>query len=157
MLLNYYSYALLFTLQLLLIGCGKPSPVAQNAMDLLSIEVVSSEPVEFWVFNGVIDAAIAAGEKWPQEPVTVVRKFLGGATVMESVFVLEGPGGNPSSLKFIVISKGFSDDSVAGERVEGTMELIDDYERNWKITGARSSQRCWDDRGHQHFSTKPCV
>ena len=58
MLLNHYVYALLLFLQLLLIGCGKPSPEAQNAIDLLSIEVVSSEPIEFEVFNGMIDATI---------------------------------------------------------------------------------------------------
>ena len=58
MLLNHYSYTLLLLLQLLLIGCSKPSPEAQNAIDLLSIEVVSSEPIEFEVFNGMIDATI---------------------------------------------------------------------------------------------------
>ena len=157
MLLNYYSYALLLSLQLLFIGCSKPSPEAQNAIDLLSIEVVSSTPKDFSVFNGVIDAAISAGEKWPQEPVMIVRKFLEGEINNESVFVFKKQRENAHYLNFIVINNGFSDDSVAGERIEGTLELIDVYTRNWRITGAHSSRRCWDDRGHQHFSTKPCV
>ena len=55
----------------------------------------------------------------------------------------------------VVDAVGIGDDSIAAQRVAVDMMQADDL--TFDLTRASWTQRCWPGRGHQDFSTKPCV
>jgi hypothetical protein len=54
-----------------------------------------------------------------------------------------------------VTNRGLPDDSVEAGRFR--VRLAEQADGTWRVTQARWSQKCWPGRGHQDFSTVPCV
>jgi hypothetical protein len=54
-----------------------------------------------------------------------------------------------------VTSWGLPDDSVEAARFR--VRLAEQADGTWRVTQATWSQKCWPGRGHQDFSTVPCV
>jgi hypothetical protein len=127
---------------------------AETASDLLRLPVSSQREKPFADFNRTAAEAASRGEDWPQDPVLFARRFSGRHSERIGAWSMEGTGERPSRYRLVVISDGFLDDSVRGERLE--MLLVRSAGEYWQVGEARSSVRCWEDRGHQDFSGEPC-
>ncbi len=148
----YYSIVLILLMGVT--ACDQPSTVAGAGLELLSLQVTSSEQVEFSAFNETLAMAGSKGEPWARDPVDIVRRFVHWGRGQEAVLLFKGEGESPSRYEFVAISNGFHDDSVRGERFDITLEA--DSRQTWRVTSATTSWRCWPGRGHQSYGTQPC-
>jgi hypothetical protein len=135
-------------------GCSNRSSATGDAAELLSIQVDSSQQQEFSDFNRTIPQALAAGEAWPSDPVSLVHRFARWSSERLGVWVVNGTGERPSRYRIVVITDGLPDDSVRGKRLDVSLER--GSETSWRITDAKASWRCWPGRGHEVFSSQPC-
>lgn len=126
----------------------------EAAGELLRVPVKSQREKPFADFNRSAAEAAGRGEDWPQDPVLFARRFSGRHSERLGAWSMEGTGERPSRYRLVVISDGFLDDSVRGERLE--LLLVRGAGEFWQVAEARSSIRCWEDRGHQDFSAEPC-
>lgn len=60
-----------------------------------------------------------------------------------------------SGTKATIIFDGIQDDSVRAYRFD--IDLNKTSDNMWQLQDIIESWRCWDDRGHQDFSIKPCA
>lgn len=77
-----------------------------------------------------------------------------GAPLHVEVLPTEGGVESPSRVMVTVDRGGFSDDSVEGDRHR--FDMLRQNEQ-WTIQRAGRQIRCQPGRGHQSFSTQPCI
>ena len=147
-------YSIYFILLLGIAACDKPSTVTGTGLELLSVQVTSSEQIDFSTFNEALAVAGSKGEQWAKDPVAIVRRFVHWGRGQEAVLLFKGVGEIPNRYEFVAISNGFQDDSVRGERFDITLEA--DSRQIWRVTSATTSWRCWPGRGHESYGAKPC-
>jgi hypothetical protein len=125
-----------------------------TASELLRVPVSNQREKPFEEFNRQAREAAARGDAWPRDPILLTRQFSGRHSERVGAWSMEGSGERPSRYRIVAISDGFLDDSVRGERLE--VLLTRGPDEVWQIAEARTSVRCWEDRGHQDFSGEPC-
>lgn len=90
-------------------------------------------------------------------PVTAATEFLRldrtGAATTSLVARREGEQASPA--RVTVTLDRLLDDSVRAQRYDLVLDLAG--EDTWKLVSGVATQRCWPGRGHQTFSTDPCV
>ncbi len=100
---------------------------------------------------------LAEYDEYARSPVIAATEFLRldrttGAATTSVVAEATAEGSGPTTVT--VTLDGLPDDSVRAQRY--VLVLGPDGD-NWKLTSAVTAQRCWPGRGHQTFSTEPCV
>lgn len=117
-------------------------------------------PVESHGFNARIKAARDRNEAWVDRPIQISLLFVedrgGAAIARREQIVLEKNTTDPDVDVTVTIERfGFSDDSVAGDKYAIALKAYPD--EGWRIESARFGWRCWDGRGHTHYSQEPCI
>ena len=109
------------------------------------------------VFNDKIAKAAAANESWVKEPFLVLASITGPFSEMRSrkVEMVSPFADVTESLTVTVIDDGYADDSVRGEKF--IFELKLEESGVWTVVSAKKAQVCWQNRGHQDYSTAPCL
>lgn len=121
-------------------------------------EVANSfQKIDFNVFNQQIEKAASGGETWVKMPTQVVVRMIEPFSEIRSRTIeMSAPTAeSPDSLTVAVIDDGFMDDSVRGEK--HLFELKMNEQGIWKFVSAEKAWRCQEGRGHQDFSTAPCL
>jgi hypothetical protein len=103
-------------------------------------------------FNDFVSVAQPA---WAAEEVTTAVYFATGP--------LAAPEDAPQRVDIVpqadgtieVTEWGLPDDSVEAGRFR--VRLTEQPDGTWRVTQAQWSQKCWPGRGHQDFSTVPCI
>lgn len=153
---SFLGTFILFSLLLTgLTACDRTETVSGTGADLLSLKVDSTKPIDISAFNQTLALAGKNGEAWAKDPITIIRRLLNWGRDREAVMAFKGPGEHPRYYKFVVISNRYLDDSVQGERFD--IEIEQDESQNWQIKSANKSWRCWNERGHETYSIKPCA
>jgi hypothetical protein len=95
-------------------------------------------------------------EPWERSPVLLAGEFLrlDRREASRTSVDAEAPGEGAETAAVTVLLEGLLDDSVAAERF--VLALQRDGER-WTLTSADWAQRCAPGRGHEEFSTEPCL
>ncbi len=108
-------------------------------------------------YNQKIEKAAVAKEMWVKAPMLVVGRFITPFAEIKSRNIqIEAPFvGGTDSLKVVVIDDGYGDDSVRGEKF--LFELKLNKAGVWKVVSAKKAQVCQKNRGHQNYSTVPCL
>ena len=128
-------------------GCGGSTP---------DIAAPTKEPDGTASVGDFTEYAKAVDENWERSPVMAAGEFLhledrtAARTTVEGVASPEGSG--PQTVT--VTLDGLLDDSVRSER--WVLEFVPDDDV-YRLTEAKWSQRCQVGRGHQDFSSQPCV
>jgi len=150
------KYNFLLWISLSLISCSS-EPVTPGSKitvkDLLSVKISSSKFVDVTEFNKKIDVAAKQGKQWVKDPISVIRKYSYWPGRTALVFI-RSEGERPSEYTITIITDGFLDDSVRGQRDE--IIVIRDAYKIWHLKSVKSTWRCWSDRGHSHYSIEPC-
>jgi hypothetical protein len=105
-------------------------------------------------FNALLDRNHSS---WTHSPLRTSVEFLqvddtAAFTTTASVST------NPDSLHdadVVVTAAGLLDDSVRASRFD--LHLARQSDQSWRLTRARWSQQCQPNRGHQDFTTQPCI
>jgi hypothetical protein len=118
---------------------------------------VSYKPIDFTDFNKQIDNASTANEIWTKMPDQVIAKIIPQFSEIRSRTIeMVSPSAEDSdSLTVVVTDDGFLDDSIRGEKHK--FELKMNAQGVWKVASAGKAWRCWENRGHQDYSTQPCL
>jgi hypothetical protein len=95
-------------------------------------------------------------ELWERAPVLLAGEFLrlDRRQATRTSLSAQAPGEGTEAATVTVTLEGLLDDSIAAERFE--LALVRDGEV-WKLDSATWAQRCAPGRGHEDFSTQPCV
>ena len=99
----------------------------------------------------------AVDEKFERTPAGVASEFASLVATEArkvSLDVVANPDGGDAAAATIVVD-GLLDDSVRALRYELALERAPDG--TWRIASVEQTQRCAPGRGHQNFSTAPCV
>jgi hypothetical protein len=101
------------------------------------------------------DFVAVAQPEWAADKVTTAVYFAAGPLAApedapQRVDILPQANGSIE-----VTSWGLPDDSVEAARFR--VRLAEQPDGTWRVTQARWSQKCWPGRGHQDFSTVPCI
>lgn len=112
--------------------------------------------MEYAAHNEKIEKAAAAREEWVKLPMQVIARTTGEFSDMRSrtIEMTAPTADGADSLTVIVISDGYLDDSVRGEKFK--YELKANEQGVWKFTSASKAWRCQPGRGHQDYSTTKC-
>jgi len=115
------------------------------------------QPVDLKEHNQRIEKASAAGEDWVKQPMQIFARTTSEFSDMRSrtIEMIAPTADGSDSLTVTVTNDGYLDDSVRGEKFR--YELKADDQGVWKFISAGKSWRCWPGRGHQDFSTTPCL
>jgi hypothetical protein len=108
-------------------------------------------------YNKMIENAVKAGESWVRSPMGVAMRIVGPFEEMKTrdiKFEAASSEAN-NAVTLTVVNEGLLDDSVRGEKF--VYELRKSTSGVWKVTAANKAWRCWPDRGHDNYSTVPCV
>ena len=90
---------------------------------------------------------------WAADEVTTVVFFATGPVDQDQSQRVEITPQADGSIE--VTNWGLPDDSVEAGRFR--VGLAEQPDGTWRVTQARWSQKCWPGRGHQDFSTVPCI
>ena len=133
-----------------LAGCGSSEeptwagPPAPGAYGLVSTR-------EFSAYQNDVD------EPWERSAVMAAAQFLrlDQRTAVRTTIdaSASGEGGGPQSV--VVTLEGLMDDSVRTER--WTLGFEEGPEGTYVLSAATREQRCYPRRGHQDYSSRPCV
>ena len=143
------AYAAPLSVVLALAGCGDSGSTAEWSVPpdprdtpaaVASFKAYAADVEERWEGS----AAMTAAEFLRLDERTAAR------TTIEGSASAEGTG--PETV--VVTLEGLLDDSVRAER--WTLELAPQDDR-FELTSARWEQRCQPGRGHEDFSTEPCI
>jgi hypothetical protein len=119
---------------------GPPDPAADGTVAVEDFAVYQEDIDESWEGS----AAMAAAEFLRLDERTVARTSIEGRASAE--------GAGPETVT--VTLDGLFDDSIRAERWTLTFEPEGEV---FRLTGAAWVQRCQPGRGHEDFSTEPCV
>jgi hypothetical protein len=102
------------------------------------------------------DGYLARHEEHATSPIVAVTRFLrldrrAGATTSIVAHATE-EGAGPTTVA--VTLDRLPDDSVRAQRY---LLAFTQEDGAWRLASAVATQRCWPARGHQDFSTEPCV
>ncbi len=98
-----------------------------------------------------------AGGGWTRSPLLVAINFLaidGQGAGKTTIEVEATPEGGDEAAVTVTLD-GLLDDSVRAHRTAVALERQADG--SWRLRSARREQRCWPERGHEDFSTEPCL
>lgn len=110
------------------------------------------QTMSFSDFNQQVVVALAQSENWVQSPLHVALKFVeADMETRKKDISIEKTGDNQATV--IIEDDGYLDDSIRGGIVILRMAKSDNL---WQIKKASQAWRCWQDRGHQDYSTVPC-
>jgi hypothetical protein len=150
------AYAALPLALLALAGCNgsdestddgtASSWTVDNLVDLDDAALVSE-------FNAYADGV---DEPWEQTPVALVTEMLrlDSSDNPNVSVVSEAPAEAADNATVTVTYSRLLDDSVEGTR--NVVDVVRD-EDGWRVASVESSFSCKPGRGHQDFSTEPCV
>lgn len=154
----------LCVLILLLMGLVPPNAAADQLgalrptrTDPCGVRVESRAELDCAAFNAEIEAAAAAKESWPMEPLQVALRRLGVADEMPGTLDLrvEGGGGEaPSSLFVTTAMEGLADDSVAG--VWASLELRRLPDGTWRLAREARAWKCARGARAGKFQSRRC-
>jgi hypothetical protein len=135
----------------LLAGCGSSGPAKSGWSGPPKANASGKLPVS--EFN---DFLAGDGEEFARSPIAAVTEFLGldRSSASETTVVATSPGEVRDYSEVVVTLDGLLDDSVRAARY--TVELHRQA-KAWRVSAADWAQRCRPGRGHQDFSSKPCV
>ena len=117
-------------------------------------------PIEIGPFNETVAAARQSNEPWTLHPVIVgllfVRNHSPGGQVIEHQerITLKSKPEEFRDAEVTIERSGFRDDSMAGDKYRIVLERQHDHA--WMIGAAEYGWRCWEGRGHTHYSDQPC-
>ena len=105
---------------------------------------------------GSFNDHLAEHDEDARSPVVAATAFLrldrtAAATTTIAAHATE-EGSGPTTVT--VMLDRLPDDSVRGQRFE---LVFTQQEGEWRLATATTEQRCWPSRGHQDFSTEPCL
>lgn len=146
---------LFFIFSFALAGCIDCQTSSCRGTDTLSLKVESSVSMDVKEFNAIVKSASEAGATWTNNPLLIIENFLHLDGNGEVVMVFSGEGRMPDKYNYVIHIGGYRNDSVQGERFDITIEKKS--AQLWLIQEAKKSWRCWPDRGHDFYSTEPCV
>ncbi|MEZ5343939.1 MAG: hypothetical protein R2681_00145 [Pyrinomonadaceae bacterium] len=108
-------------------------------------------------FNEKIEKAAKEERNWVKTPFLVLANLIQPFSEMGSrkVEMVSPFSDITESVTATVIDDGYADDSVRGEKFVFELELTESGA--WKVVSAKKAQVCRENRGHQDYSTKPCV
>lgn len=120
-------------------------------------ETAAFQVLDVKALNQKIAKAAAANEAWVKAPFLVVAHIIEPFSEMGSRTVeMVSPFADVTeSLTVTVIDDGYADDSVRGEKFIYELKL--DESGVWKVISAKKAQVCQQNRGHQDYSTAPCL
>jgi hypothetical protein len=100
--------------------------------------------------------AEAVDEPWERSAALLAGEFLrlDRAQATSTNIDAEAPGEGTGPATATVTLTGLLDDSVLAERYVLSLARDGDI---WRLEGAEWEQRCRPGRGHQNFSTDPCI
>ena len=121
-----------------------------------SAEKIEYEVIEIGNFNKTIQMARDSNEEWASDPVMVSLLFVGAAdsktqTIARNYDNVE----SRNSATVIITNEKLMDDSVSG--IKYKIDLKKNENGAWIIMNAGKAVKCWQGRGHRHYSAKPCT
>lgn len=142
-----------------LIGCSIAAASAASAPKRAKGAepvVESYQSVELAPLNRRVEAAVAAGEKWPWSPLRMTLDLFGGDDETRSVRIEEqkNRGEGADTTIVTLIRDGFMDDSVRGSWEQITFHRLTDG--SWRVGEARRATRCWRGERLESYGAKPC-
>ena len=105
-------------------------------------------------FNDYVDES---DDAWTRSPVATAATFLalGEQQSRATTVRVEFPGESRDQAAVSAEVDGVADDSIRGYRY--VLRVVAATGGKWRIANARWTQRCWPGRGHQSFTTEPCL
>lgn len=106
-------------------------------------------------FNQKIEKADS--ENWAKMPTQIIARLIPKFEEIKSrtIEIVAASIEENDFLTVFVTDDGFLDDSVRGEKHK--FELKMNEQGVWKVVSASKAWRCWEGRGHQDYSTEPCI
>jgi hypothetical protein len=104
------------------------------------------------IFNAHLDSE---HPPWASSPERVANEFLNTDTVDASTVATHVTALSPQAADVVVNADGLRDDSVHAARY--SLHLVRQPDRTWRLAVATWSQQCQPNRGHQSFTTEPCL
>jgi hypothetical protein len=116
------------------------------------------EKLDVKSFNEKIQTAAAAKESWVKYPTRVVANLVEefSETKSRNIEIVSKFADVTDDLTVIVTDDGYADDSVRGVQYKFQMKR-NEQQGIWQIVSAEKAQRCWQGRGHQDYSSAPCL
>jgi hypothetical protein len=102
-------------------------------------------------YNDRIEEGIERNACWTQSPVEIATHLFGPHD-HERSFSLSYQASD-EGVRVEVTREGLQDDSVRGER---RLLLFEQIDGRWEISKISLTVRCYEARGHDDYSTKPC-
>lgn len=119
-------------------------------------KVESYEKMNVMDFNKSIAQAFSKNETWTNSPTLVALTFVGDFDEIKSrIIEIVAPFMADNAVTLMITDDGIADDSVRSQKYK--IELKKNESDFWEITSAQKTWRCWQDRGHQDYSVKPCI
>ncbi len=114
------------------------------------------EKLDIRPFNEKIEKASGAKEAWVKMPTMVVANLVEkfSETRSRNIEIVSKFADVTDDLTVIITDDGYADDSVRGVQYKFQLKLNE--KGIWQVTSAEKAQRCWQGRGHQDYSPKPC-
>ena len=130
-------------------GCGDDAPTVAGDPPLPRFEDDGAVPVED--FNDYLETV---DEAWETDAKRVAITFA-QPVIQEGgrVGATLGTGDDGTTVAIVTVD-GLGDDSAAARRTSVVLEPDGDL---WRLVRARWTHRCQVDRGHEDWSTVPCV
>jgi len=138
----------------LLAGCGGGGEDEKIAGWLGPPRATRSGEVEVGSFNRYADDA--ADPSFELSALRTALEFLAldNRPARTTSVVLNQPPEGADEAEVTATLDGLLDDSIRAERYLLVLERQNDA---WRLRSARWTQRCWEGRGHQDFSTELCL
>lgn len=146
-----HTFPAQFTVEVILL----PEFLNQNTAQTETVK--SYQTLAITEYNQKIEKAATANEDWVKMPTRVVARLFPKfeETKSRNIELLAASAENSDSLTVFVTDDGFLDDSVRGEKYK--FELKRNEQGVWKVVSAGKAWKCQEGRGHQDYSTEPCV
>lgn len=119
-------------------------------------KIESYEKINVTDFNKSVEAAFRKNEMWTNSPTQIALKLVGDFDEIKSrIIEIVAPFMSDNAVTLMITDDGLADDSVRSQKYK--IELKKNESDFWEITSAQKTWRCWQDRGHQDYSVKPCI
>jgi hypothetical protein len=107
--------------------------------------------------NKMISEAAAKKESWTRSAEQVALKIAGefSETSERTISIKAESVEDPDILTVTITDDGYLDDSMRGKKE--ILEMERDKNGVWKLTSYLKGVRCWEGRGHDDYSAKPCM
>ncbi len=132
------------------------SPLKDEGLSDANSSESGLESQDIAAHNKMIAEAASKNEVWTRSAEQVALKLAGEfSETMERTITIKAPGADElERLTITITDDGYLDDSVRGKReVMGMQRGTDGV---WKLVSYSKGWRCWEGRGHDDYSAKPC-